>query len=97
MAGALAGAAGLLLGNQYFVEPTSGLNFMLKAYIATVIGGWGNLWGAAAAALLIAVFELFVGSAVSTSVAEAALFVFLLAMLLIRPQGLFGEAAGERA
>lgn len=97
LAGALAGGAGLLLSNQYFVTPTDGATFMLKAYIAVVVGGWGRIWGAALAALFIAVFEVLVAAAVSYLVAEALLYLGVLALLMFRPQGLFGEAEGRRA
>ena len=42
LATALAGVAGLLLANVFFVTPTDGTNYMLKAYIAVTIGGWGT-------------------------------------------------------
>lgn len=97
LATALAGAAGLMLANQFFVSAHDGGGLMLKAYIATVIGGWGSLRGAAAGALLIAVFEVFVAAALSQPVAEGLLYLVLFAMLALRPQGLFGEAAQQRA
>ena len=97
LATALAGAAGLLLSNQFFVAPTDGTNLMIKAYIATVIGGWGRLGGAAGGALLIALFEVVVSAWLSYAVAEGALYAALLAILFLRPQGLLGEAAGRRA
>jgi len=97
LATALAGAAGLMLANQFFVSAHDGGGLMLKAYIATVIGGWGSLRGAAAGALLIALFEVFVAAALSQPVAEALLYLALFAMLALRPQGLFGEAAQRRA
>lgn len=97
MAGALAGAAGMMLSHQYFVTPTDGALLMLKAYIATVIGGWGRVWGAALGAFAIAVFETVVAVAVSYLVAEALLYTGVLALLMLRPQGLFGEAEGRRA
>jgi branched-chain amino acid transport system permease protein len=58
LAAALAGAAGLLLANTFFVSPTDGTNYIIKAYIAVTIGGWGSLPGAIAGALLIALFEV---------------------------------------
>lgn len=97
LSAALAGAAGLLLSNQYLVTPTDGGMLMLKAYIATVIGGWGRVWGAALGAFGIAVFETLVAAWASYLVAEALLYVFLLAVLAVRPQGLFGESEGRRA
>lgn len=97
LAGALAGAAGLLVANQFFLTPTDGANYMLKAYIAVVIGGWGRLWGAVLGALLIALFESFVAAGTSHLVAEALLYLALLAVLALRPTGIQGEAGGRRA
>jgi len=97
LATALAGAAGLMLANQYFVTAHDGGGLMLKAYIATVIGGWGSLRGAAAGALLIALFEVFVAALLSQPVAEGLLYLALFAVLALRPQGLFGETAQRRA
>jgi branched-chain amino acid transport system permease protein len=93
---ALAGAAGLLFANSYFVSPESGGNLMIKAYIAVTIGGWGSVPGALAGALLIALFEVGVAAWLSSPVAEAALYGALLLTLVLRPQGLFGEPVGRR-
>jgi branched-chain amino acid transport system permease protein len=94
---ALAGAAGLLLSNQFFVTPTAGSGLILKAYIAVTIGGWGSIAGAVAGALLIAAFEVVVSYTLSYTAATAALYLALLAILAVRPQGLFGETARCRA
>jgi branched-chain amino acid transport system permease protein len=94
---ALAALAGLLLANVYFVTPTAGLSFMLKAYIAATIGGWGSLRGAVAGAVAVALFEVVAGRLFSASIADALIYGALLAVLLLRPEGLFGEAAGRRA
>jgi branched-chain amino acid transport system permease protein len=97
LAAALAGAAGLLLAHQFFVTPGEGGALMLKAYVATALAGWGRIGGAALAALLIALFETLVAAWLSHPVAEALLYVVLLATLMARPSGLFGEAASRRA
>ena len=94
---ALAGAAGTLLANQFFLTPTEGGNLILKAYIAVVIGGWGSIEGAVLGALLIALFETVVAAALSYTAASALLYGATLAILFLRPQGLLGEAAGRRA
>lgn len=94
---ALAGAAGALLANQFFVTATDGGALILKAYIAVAIGGWGSLWGAVLGALLIALFETLIAGAVSYTAATAALYGAVLLILVYRPQGLFGEAAQRRA
>lgn len=97
LAMAMAGAAGLLLSNQFFVSATDGGPFMLKAYIAVTIGGWGRLSGAVLGAMLIAMFEVAVAAWASYPVAEGLLYLCLMAILLLRPQGLLGEAAKHRA
>ncbi|MCW2246180.1 branched-chain amino acid transport system permease protein [Azospirillum fermentarium] len=94
---AYAGAAGLLLANQYFVTPHAGGDLILKAYIAVTVGGWGSVPGAVLGALLIAGFEVGVSAALSYPVAQGALYLTLLLMLVLRPQGLLGEAARRRA
>ena len=97
LAAALAGTAGLLLGNRYFVTPAEGGSLMLKAYIAVVIGGWGRIGGALIGALLIALFESVVAAFLSQPVAEAALYAVLLIVLFVRPGGILGEVEGRRA
>ncbi len=94
---AFAGAAGLLLAHQFFVTPSDGASLILKAYIAVVIGGWGSLRGAALGAFLIAVFEVAVASVSSQPMAEGLLYAAVLLVLLVRPEGIFGEPQRLRA
>jgi branched-chain amino acid transport system permease protein len=93
---ALAGAAGVLLSNQFFVTTNDGGLFMLKAYIAVTIGGWGRLDGAVIAALAIGLFEVIIATLVSYVMAEALLYTVLLLVLLFRPSGLMPEAIQRR-
>jgi branched-chain amino acid transport system permease protein len=111
LATALAGVAGMLLANVFFVTPADGGNYMLKAYIAATIGGWGRIGGAVFGALLIALFEVIfaalplifpalsgqVAWLFSQTSATIVLYVALLVILFFRPQGLFGEIAQRRA
>ncbi len=97
LAGALAGVAGLLLGHQFLVTPTQGAGHMLRAYIAVALGGWGSVPGALLGALGIGFFETFVSAAVGDAWASAALYICVLALLAVRPSGLFGEPVGRRA
>jgi branched-chain amino acid transport system permease protein len=97
LAGALAGVAGLLLGHQFLVAPTQGAGHMLKAYIAVALGGWGSVPGALLAALGIGAFETFISAGFGDAWASAALYVSVLVVLAVRPQGLFGEPLGRRA
>ena len=97
LSGALAGIAGFLLGHQFLVTPTQGAGHMLKAYIAVALGGWGSVPGALLGALGIGVFETFVAAGFGDVWASAALYMAVLAVLTLRPQGLFGEPVGRRA
>jgi branched-chain amino acid transport system permease protein len=97
LAGALAGVAGLLLGHQFLVAPTQGVGHMLKAYIAVALGGWGSVPGALLAALGIGAFETFISAGLGDAWASAALYISVLVVLAVRPQGLFGEPLGRRA
>jgi branched-chain amino acid transport system permease protein len=108
---AMAGAAGLMLANTFFVSPTDGSNYILKAYIAVTIGGWGSLHGAVCGALLIALFEVLFPALpllvkplegvmpwLFTQTSSSILLYFgLLAIMFFRPQGLFGEKVQKRA
>jgi branched-chain amino acid transport system permease protein len=97
LAGALAGIAGFLLGHQFLIAPTQGAGHMLKAYIAVALGGWGSVPGALLGALGIGIFETFVSAGFGDAWASAALYIAVLAVLALRPQGLFGEPVGRRA
>jgi branched-chain amino acid transport system permease protein len=93
----LAGVAGALLANQYFVSPTGGITLTVFAYMAVVIGGWGNIPGAVVGAMLIALFQVVVASFVSYTAATILLYLVVLGVFIVRPQGLFGEHVRRRA
>jgi len=94
---ALAGIAGALLANQFFVYPTGGISLSVYAYIAVVIGGWGSIAGAVIGAMLISLFQVVVSAYVSYAVATGLLYTTLLLIFLVRPQGIFGERVQRRA
>ncbi len=93
---ALAGVAGALLANQFFVYPTGGISLSAYAYIAVVIGGWGSIAGAVIGALMISIFQVVVSAYVSYAVATGLLYVSLLLIFFFRPQGIFGELVQRR-
>jgi branched-chain amino acid transport system permease protein len=93
----LAGIAGALLANQYFVSPTGGIPLSVFAYIAVVIGGWGSLAGAVLGSMLISIFQVIVSAYVSYAVATGALYAAVLLIFLLRPQGIFSERVQRRA
>lgn len=96
-AGALAGLAGILLATQHYATPTGGADYILKAYMAATIAGWGRILPTAVAAMAIALFETLGAAVFSHAIAEGLLYAGFIALLAFRPQGLAGEAQGRRA
>jgi branched-chain amino acid transport system permease protein len=90
IATALAGAAGTLTSFLYTVYPEMGKTFMLKAFAVIVLGGMGSFPGAFLGALVLGVIESTASYVTTTQIAEAVIYITLLAMLLLRPQGFFG-------
>jgi branched-chain amino acid transport system permease protein len=62
IAAALAGAAGLMFANTFFITPADGESYVIKTYVAATMGGWGSLRGAVAGALIVAAFEVMIPS-----------------------------------
>ena len=95
---ALAGAAGvvqgLYLGN---IDFSLGFQAGLKAFTAAVLGGIGNLTGAAFGGFFIGFVEVTCGNFGYFVWAQAAVFMILIITLVFRPAGLFGQQLGERA
>jgi branched-chain amino acid transport system permease protein len=62
IAAALAGAAGLMFANTFFITPGDGEGYVIKTYVAATMGGWGSLRGAIVGALIVAAFEVLIPS-----------------------------------
>jgi branched-chain amino acid transport system permease protein len=98
IASALAGMGGLLFGLRYAsVDFFMGYLLGIKAFTAAVIGGIGNLRGAMVGGLLLGVLESLVGGFISTQFQDTFVFLALIFVLLVRPQGLFGQPLIDRA
>jgi branched-chain amino acid transport system permease protein len=98
IASALAGMAGVLYGLRYAtVNFFMGYLLGIKAFTAAVIGGIGNIRGAMIGGLLLGVLESLVGGFISTQFQDSFVFLALILVLLVRPQGLFGQQLGDRA
>lgn len=96
LAGSLAGVAGLLYGMKYTLYPQMG-NVAFKAFIASVFGGLGSVKGAVIGALTIGILEVFVSGYVNSALRDLVTYILLVAVLLIKPSGLFGKAVQEKA
>ena len=93
----LAAVAGILFGLSYpKIDPLMGIMPGLKAFIAAVLGGIGNVPGAVVGGLIIGVIESFVGGSRFSNFRDAIAFVILIGILLFRPSGLFGKYQAEK-
>jgi branched-chain amino acid transport system permease protein len=95
---ALAAAGGLLYAVKYLtINPLSGLIPGLKAFVAAVLGGIGSIPGAVAGGVLLGLVEVFVGYLPNGSqYRDGVAFVILIAILLVKPSGLFGRTVVEK-
>jgi len=94
---ALAAAAGILWAINYpSIDPLMGILPGLKAFVAAVLGGIGNLPGAALGGLIIGVTETLVSGYISSTYRDAIAFAVLILILLVKPSGLLGEKEIEK-
>ncbi len=89
---ALAGLAGVVAAPFLTTYPGMGLEILIDAFVVIVIGGFGSVWGALLAALMIGELQSF-GIMFIPELALVFQFLLMAIVLVLRPQGLFGEAA----
>ena len=87
------GAAACFLLPAYYVNPQVGSGFVLVAFTIVVLGGMGSFGGALLGGLLIGVVESLSGLWLGDSLGQVGIYAIFIAVLLLRPQGLFGERA----
>lgn len=87
----LVGIGASLLSPFFAVYPTVGLSFSFRSFIIVVLGGRGSVEGALIAGILVGLIEKVGGLFVYESYAQALTFILFVAMLLFRPNGLFGK------
>jgi len=93
----LAAAAALLYGSVYpSINPLMGIFPGLKAFIAAVLGGIGNIYGAALGGLIIGLTETFVTGYISPTYRDAISFAILILILLFKPSGIMGKFEAEK-
>lgn len=94
---ALAGAGGILYAMNYpSIDPLMGVMPGLKAFVAAVLGGIGNIPGAALGGLIIGVVETFVGGSAMSTYRDAIAFAILILILLFKPSGILGKTQVEK-
>ena len=85
---AVAGLAGALVGFDTGIQPTMGMNLLLKGVIASIVGGIGSVWGAVAGSLLLGFAENFGIWKISGEWKDAIAFALLILFLIFRPRGI---------
>src|ERR1700734_2674089 len=88
--GGLAGLAGALAAPVRSLAPGMGFSILIESFIVTVIGGMGSIAGALVAALLIGMVRGF-GTIGFPSFTDGLIYIVMIGILLLRPQGLFGR------
>ena len=85
--------AACLLIPSYYVNPTAGNAFVLVAFTIVVLGGMGSVPGALLGGLVIGVVESLSSLFLGESLGQIGIFLIFIAVLLVRPRGLFGARA----
>lgn len=97
VAGALAGLAGMLLIIYLgALTPGSGEAFLLKGFAIIILGAVGSVWGTLIGAVVLAATETVVVATTSGTWTDAISFAIIIAVILIRPQGILGRGLAER-
>ena len=98
LGGTLAGAAGVVWGLNFgYVRQDLGFNAGLKAFTSAVLGGIGNITGAAIGGFIIGFIENFASAMGYSRWSQFLVFMVLTFVLIFKPSGLFGQRTGDRA
>ena len=95
-AAALAALGGVLLAPITLLYPDMGVWVLVRGFAAMTLGGFGSLPGAVFGGVILGVMELVLGAYLSTAFIDISAYVIVIAVLLIRPDGLFGRQAVVR-
>lgn len=91
---ALAGLAGALVGPIFVLDTSMGGTMTLKGYAIVVVGGFGNVKGAIYVSILVGLVETFISGYVSGTFKDLFVYGAMMAVLLFRPEGVFGKKVG---
>lgn len=83
--------AGSMLSTFFYIFPDVGVNFALLAFVAVALGGFGSILGSLVAGVMIGLIESLGGLLISPSYKNVIVYALYLAVVLVRPMGLFGR------
>jgi branched-chain amino acid transport system permease protein len=89
--GMLAAVAGVFAGITVQLRPTMGVDLLLPLFAAVILGGIGSVWGAVLGGLMVGLAESASVSLIGAEYRAAAAFIVLILVLMVKPNGLFGE------
>ena len=92
LAAGLTGLAGVVIAPLFDLYPNMGTEVVIKSFAVVIIGGMGNVWGAAIAGVALGLAESYAGGLGNAAIRDAIAFIVMIAMLLARPEGLFGRS-----
>ena len=96
LSGALAGAAGVMVGLAFnSVQFLMGEPFLLKAFVAIILGGLGSVPGALVGGLVLGLLQSLSGAYLPALLVDAVIFLLLFVILMVRPDGLFAQSTQE--
>ena len=88
---ALVGLAGAILSIFYYIHPDVGGPFALIAYVVVALGGFGSVYGALVAGIIIGLVEAITATLLPPSLKSIGIYAVYLAVVFVRPRGLFGK------
>jgi branched-chain amino acid transport system permease protein len=92
LSGLLAGVAGIMVAPLFNVSSTMGTLFGIKAFAVAMLGGINSAWGVMVAGLIYGIAEALVTALLGSTYTQIVTFAFVIALLIVMPNGLFGRA-----
>ena len=93
---AMGALGGILIAPISLLHPDLGASFLIRGFAAMALGGFGSLGGAVVGALLLGLAEQLFGFYINTALIDITAYLVIVAVLVIRPSGLFGKTVTVR-
>ena len=88
---ALVGLAGSIIATFFYVYPSVGTSFVLIAFVTVALGGFGSIFGALTAGVVVGLVEASTTLLLTPALKSLGVYVVYLAVVIFRPRGLFGS------